>query len=149
MQAAIDRTDPPSTNDGLEQLLKVINHNFNFCKKINVNMELLLSNMAWMATYGIIISVPQLVLTLLANTKTATKSEYGYEFCSAMHVIRKKYTYNHVHVATSLQIIFLELAGANRPRVLKIAPAPCAGMVHSVAGLVSFFTSMMDETAPT
>jgi hypothetical protein len=37
------------------------------------------------------------MLILLANIKTATKSNNGREFCSAMHAIRKKYTYNHVH----------------------------------------------------
>jgi hypothetical protein len=47
-----------------------------------------------MATYGIVIGIPQLTLTLSANIKTATKADYGCEFCSAMHAIRKKYTYN-------------------------------------------------------
>jgi hypothetical protein len=106
MQVAIDGADRLSTNEVLEQLLEVINHTFNFCKKISVNMELLQSNAAQMATYGITIGVPQLVLTLSANIETATKSKYGYEFRSAMHAIRKKYTYNHVHDAASLQTIF-------------------------------------------
>ncbi len=63
-----------------------------------------------MATYGIVIGIPQLTLTLLANIETATKSDYGREFCSAMHAIHKKYTYNHVHDAMSLQTILTELA---------------------------------------
>jgi hypothetical protein len=46
MKSAIDGTNQPSTNDVLKQLLKVINHNFNFCKKISINMELMQSNMA-------------------------------------------------------------------------------------------------------
>ncbi len=132
MQAAIDRADHPSTNDVLEQLLKVITHTFSFCKKIIVNMELLQSNAAQMATYGIIISTPQLVLTLLANIKTATKSKYSHKFCLAMHAIHKKYPYNHVHDATSLQTILMELAGADRVRVLKDAP----GLVLILAGSV-------------
>jgi hypothetical protein len=41
-----------------------------------------------------------------------------------MHAIRKKYTYNHVHDATSPQFILKELVGANGERVLKDAPAP-------------------------
>ena len=41
MQAAIDRADCPLTKDVMEQLLEVINHTFDFCKKISVNMELL------------------------------------------------------------------------------------------------------------
>jgi hypothetical protein len=96
-----------------------------------------------MATYGIVIGIPQLRLTLLANIKTATKSDYGREFCSAMHTICKKYTYNHVHDATSLQTILMELAGAFGVRALKDAPAPNAETAHSVATSVSFLNSMM------
>ncbi len=57
-----------------------------------------------MATYGVVIGIPQLMLTLLANIKInlATTSDYGCEFCLAMHAIRKKYMYNHVHDATLL-----------------------------------------------
>ena len=102
MQAAINGADHPSTNDVLEQLFEVINHTFNFCKKISINMELLQSNAAQMAMYGIVIGVPQLVLTLLSNIKTTNKADYGHEFFLAMHAICKKYTFNHVHDATSL-----------------------------------------------
>jgi hypothetical protein len=80
MKAAINGANQPSTNDVLEQLLEVINHTFNFCKKVSVNMELMQSNTARMATYGIVIGIPQLTLTLLANIKTATKSDYGRKF---------------------------------------------------------------------
>jgi len=114
MKVAIDGADRPSTNDVLEQLLQVINHTFNFRKKVSVNMELMQSNAVRMATYGIVIGIPQLMLTLLANIKMATKSDYGCAFRSAMHAICKKYTYNHVHDATLLQTILTELAGADR-----------------------------------
>ncbi len=80
MQVAIVGADQPSTNDVLGQLLEVINHTFNFCKKVSVNMGLMQSNTARMATYGIVIGIPQLMLTLLANIKTATKSDCGREF---------------------------------------------------------------------
>jgi hypothetical protein len=144
MQVAINGANRLLTNDVLEQLLEMINHTFDFCKKIRVNMELLQSNAARMATYGITIGVPQLVLMLLVNIKTATKSKYGHKFRSAMHAIYKKYTYNHVHNAASLQTILTELAGADRVRVLKDAPTPSARTAHSVANLVSFLHSMMD-----
>jgi hypothetical protein len=143
MKVAIDGADRLTTNDVLEQLLEVINHPFDFRKKVRVNMELMQSNAARMATYGIVIGIPQLTLTLLANIKTATKSDYGREFRSAMHAIRKKYAYNHVHDATSLQTILTELAGADGVRALRDAPAPNAGTAHSVAKLVSFLNSMM------
>jgi hypothetical protein len=80
MAAAIDGADQPSTTNVLEQLLEVINHTFDFRKKVSVNMELMQSNAARMATYGIAISIPQLTLTLIANIKNATKAKYGRKF---------------------------------------------------------------------
>jgi hypothetical protein len=85
------------------------------------------------------------MLMLLANIEMATKSDYGHEFCSAMHTICKKYTYNHVHDAASLQIILKELAGADGVRVLKDAPALRAGTAHLVAKSVSYLQVMMDR----
>jgi hypothetical protein len=145
MKVAINRADRLSTNDVLEQVFKVFNHTFHFCKKVSVNMELMQSNAARMATYGIVIGIPQLTLTLLANIKTATKSDYGREFCLAMHAIRKKYGYNHVHDATSLQTILMELAGADGVRALKDAPAPNATTGRSVANSISFLNTMMNN----
>jgi hypothetical protein len=127
MKVAIDGADQPTTNDVLAQLLEVINHPFHFCKKVSVNMELMQLNAARMATYGIVIRIPQVTLTLMANIETTTKSDYGREFRSAMHAIRKKYAYNHVHNATSLQTILTELVGANGVRALRDAPASNAG----------------------
>ncbi len=80
MKVAINGADRPSTNDVLEQLLEVINHTFDFCKKVSINMELMQRNAAQMATNGIVIDIPQLTLTLLANIETATISDYGREF---------------------------------------------------------------------
>jgi hypothetical protein len=144
MKVAINGADRPSTNDVLEQLLEVINHTFDFCKKVSINMELVQLNAACMATYGIVIGIPQLMLTLLVNIETATKSDCGRKFHSAMHAIRKKYTYNHMHDVTLLQTILTELAGADGVRALKDAPAPNAGTAHSVADSVSFLNTMMN-----
>ncbi len=36
MKSAIDGANQPPTNNVLEQLLEVINHNFDFCKKVSV-----------------------------------------------------------------------------------------------------------------
>jgi hypothetical protein len=143
MKVAINGADRPTTNNMLEQLIEVINHPFDFRKKVSVNMELMQSNAARMAMYGIVIGIPQLTLTLLANIETATKSDYGCEHRSAMHTISKKYAYNHVHDATLLQTILTELAGADRVRALRDAPAPNTGTAHSVANSVSFLNSMI------
>jgi hypothetical protein len=145
MKSAINGANQPSTNNLLEQLLEVINHNIDFCKKVSINMESMQSNVAQMATYGIVIGIPQLMLTLLANIETATKSNYGGEFCSAMHAKWKKYTYNHVHNTTLLQFILKELAGASRVGVPKDAPAPGTGTAHLVAESVSYLQAMMGE----
>ncbi len=48
MAAAIDGANQPSTTDVLEQLLEVINHTFDFQKKVSVNMELMQLNAARM-----------------------------------------------------------------------------------------------------
>jgi hypothetical protein len=80
MAAAINGTNQPSTTNVLEQLLEVINHTFDFRKKVSTNMELMQSNAARMATYGIAISIPQLTLTLIANIENATKAMYGCKF---------------------------------------------------------------------
>jgi hypothetical protein len=66
-----------------------------------------------------------------------------------MLAIHKKYTYNHVHDATSLQDIMKELAGADGVRELKDAPAPGTGTAHPVANSVSHLSSMMDADTDT
>ncbi len=129
----------------MKQLLKDINLSFNFCKKISINMEPMQSNAAQMAIYDIVIGIPQLMLTLLANIETATKFNYGREFHLAMHAIRKKYTYNHVHDATLLQFILKELAGTDGVRVLKDTPAPGTGTVHLVTKSVSYLQAKMGK----
>jgi hypothetical protein len=144
LQVAINAADRPSTNDVLELLMKVINHTFDFRKKVSINMELMQSNAARMATYSIFVGILQHMLTLLANIKTAAKSNYGLKFCSAMHAIRKKYTYNHVHDAMLLQVILMELVEADGVRILKDTPAPSTGAAHSVTDSVSYLQAVMD-----
>ncbi len=85
------------------------------------------------------------MLRLLANIETATKSNYGREFCLAMHAIPKKYTYNHMHDTTLLQFILKELAGTNGVHVLKDAPAPGTGTAHLIAESVSYLQAMMSK----
>jgi hypothetical protein len=111
MAAAINGANRPSTTGVLEQLLEVINHTFDFQKKVSVNMELMQLNAARMATYGIAISIPQLTLTLIANIENATKTEYGREFQLAMQAIRKKI---HVQPCTRCHLTAGYYEGAGR-----------------------------------
>ena len=69
-----------------------------------------------MATYGIVVGIPQLTLTLLTNIEMTTKSNCVREFCSAMHTM---------HDVTSLQAILTELAGADGVRTLKDDAKTC------------------------
>jgi hypothetical protein len=46
MKLAINGANQSFTNYVLEQLLEVINHNFDFCKKVSFNMALIQSNAA-------------------------------------------------------------------------------------------------------
>jgi hypothetical protein len=85
------------------------------------------------------------MLMLLANIETATKSNYGLEFCSAMHAIRKKYTFNNVHDTTLLQFILKELLGADGIRVIKDALALGTGTAHLVVKSVSYLQAIMGE----
>ena len=81
MKAATKGAYRPTATDVLEQVIEDIHHPFDFRKKVSVNMELMQSNTARMATYGIVIGIPQLTLTLrLANIETSCKAEYGREF---------------------------------------------------------------------
>jgi hypothetical protein len=129
----------------LEQLIEVINHTFNFCKNVSINMELMQLNAAQMAMYSIVVGNPQLTLTLLTNIKMAAKSSYGLKFHAAMHAICKKNTCNHVHNGTALKVTLMEPVGANGVRVLKDAPAPSTGAVHSIAYSISYLHAMMDN----
>jgi hypothetical protein len=84
MQAAIDGANPLATTNMHVQLLDVINHTSDLCKKVSVNMELMQNNTAHMAVYSIAISIPQMTLTLLVNIEIATKAEYSHKFHLAM-----------------------------------------------------------------
>jgi hypothetical protein len=67
LQSAINGTDRPSTNGMLEQLIKVINHTFDFRKKVSINMKQMQLNAAQMATYSVLVGILQLTLTLMPN----------------------------------------------------------------------------------
>jgi hypothetical protein len=70
-------------------------------------------------------------------------------FDQQCRLFTKKYTYNHVHDATSLQDILKELTGADGVRELNNAPAPGTGTAHSVADMVSYLSAMMDADTDT
>ena len=82
--------------------------------------------------FGIKPAKPELTLILLANIHHAKEQEWGQEFCAAMSAIQKKYSYDHVHDATSMSFILNELAGADELRAMKLAPAPNTSKANAV-----------------
>jgi hypothetical protein len=99
-------------------------------------MELVQNLANRMSAYGIEVGTPLIVLMLLANIKTATKHEYGWEFQSAMLSIRTKYAYNYKHDKVLLKVIMTELAKTDSVRTLKDTPAPGIATANSVADTI-------------
>ena len=124
MQTAIDGANRPPATDVLTQLLEAINFVFDFCKKISANVEGLQALTARMKSYGIEVSTPTIMLTLMANIKVAAREDFGREFHPALQNICVKYAYSYTHDDASLKDILQELAKADLVRTLKDAPVP-------------------------
>jgi hypothetical protein len=62
-----------------------------------------------------------------------------------MAAIRKKYTYDHVHDATSLAFILKELEGADELRTMKLAPAPNSNKANAVSKYRSILLGANDS----
>ena len=62
----------------------------------------------------------------MANITKAAKSRWGREFKIAISTIKKTYTYDYVHNATSMTKLLAECAEADSARNLRDAPAPGA-----------------------
>ena len=75
---------------------------------------------------------PELTLIILTNIHYAKEQTWGNEFRAAMATIRKQYTYDYVHNATSMKFILKELAGADELRNMKLAPAPNVNKANAV-----------------
>jgi hypothetical protein len=62
-----------------------------------------------------------------------------------MAAIRKTYNYNHVHDATLMAFILKELAGADKLRTMKLAPAPNTSKANTVAKCKSILQNANDS----
>ena len=88
-------------------------YDFDFRNPIKHRMAQLKTMATRFKPFGINPAKPDLTLILLANIHHAKEQEWGQEFCAAMSEIWKKYSYDHVHDATSMAYILKELAGAD------------------------------------
>ena len=94
-----------------------------------------------MKMYGIKVSTPQIVLTLMVNIEVAAQEDFGREFRPALQNIHAKYMYSHTHDNASLKDILQELAKADSFRTLKDAPAPgTANAVTTYDGIHQHWT---------
>ena len=82
--------------------------------------------------FGITPAKPELTIILLANIHHAKEQEWGQEFCAAMSAIQNMYSYDPVHDATLMAYILKELAGADKLRAMKLAPAPNSNKANTV-----------------
>ena len=86
-----------------------------------------------------------MTLILLANIHHAKEQDWGQEFRAAMAAIQKTYSYDHVHDATSLAYILKELAGADKLRAMKLAPAPNSSKANAVGKYISILRNTNDS----
>ena len=98
-------------------------------------------------SFGINPAKPELTLILLANIHHAKEQEWRQEFCATMSAIWKKYSYDHVHDATSMAYILKELAGADKLRAMKLAPAPNLSKANAVGKYPSILRVQMTAGA--
>ena len=112
------------TMDVHEKFLEVITYNFDFHKKMAINLEALRAMAAKMATYGIAISDVQLMLVVFTNINSSMAHEYGCGFRPAMAAIRKLFRYKHVHTMNSLKTFTKELGSADGVCDMKSATSP-------------------------
>jgi hypothetical protein len=140
MKLAIDGADRPSTNNVLEQLLKVI---LDFCKKVSINHG---ADVIKRGTNG---NVWYHHWYPTAHAHAVGQYQDGHQIqlwpqILLGHACHPQRT-TMVHDATLLQIILKELAGNNGVQVLNDAPAPGTGTAHLVAKLVSYLQAMLRE----
>ena len=74
------RADRLMTVDIHEKLLEVFTSDFDFSKETSINLESLRTTAAKMATYGITIPKPQIVLVIFTNIKCAMHHDYRRNF---------------------------------------------------------------------
>ena len=83
-------------------LNEMYQYDFDFRKPIKHSMAQLKTMATRLKPFGITPGEPELTLILLANIHHLKEQDWGQEFRAAMAAIRKTYSYDHVHDATSL-----------------------------------------------
>ena len=77
MKVVINNADQPTNRSLNKVLIKIMQHRFNFQKKITQNVEGLKTEMTHLESLGIEITAPQVVTIILSNVEGTTKHEWG------------------------------------------------------------------------
>ena len=109
-----------------------------------VNVERLRSQAAKSNGYGVKVGEDVIVLIIIANIEWAASQEWGGEFRNAMQFIRREFTYNKVHDASSCFDIMKFLAAVNEARNLRKAKSP-SGMENAVKEVLNSLGALVDS----
>ena len=131
-QLAFDNAVRPEVDDVLELLIELYQYDMDFRLPIKHSVAQIKTMATKLKPFGITPGEPELTLIILANIHYAKEQTWGNEFRAAMATIRKQYTYDYVHNATSMKFILKELAGADELRNMKLAPAPNVNKANAV-----------------
>ena len=131
-QLAFDNAIRPEVDDVLDTLVEMYQFDFDLRLPIKHNVAQLKTMATKLKPFGINPGEPELTLIILANIHYAKEQVWGHEFRAAMAAIRKNYNYDHIHDATSMAFIVKELAGADKLRNMKLAPAPNVNKANAV-----------------
>ena len=143
-------TAHPATTTILDALVKLLQLQFDFRKRVSTNVELLQVKNTKVKAFGLEATEAQIVLTVMANVENAAEQGYGRAFRAPLEAIRNKYAYYHKHEVTSLKDVLDLLATADTHRRMRDATAPTElqanALSSTLAALRGLFLDPDDAT---
>ena len=122
--AVMQAADRPRVREVRQQMVDALATKFNFQQSFADNVTVLRARIARLAAYGIAINEDVVATIILAEADEAAREPWGREIETAADKIRLRFGYDHVHDATSVNVILTELAAADGVRNLMRAPTP-------------------------
>lgn len=132
--------------DVLAGAVAALQWRFDHRRHYSENVVNLRAALAKLKRSGVEIGEDVVATIILADAETASKERWGREIANALDTIRGVYAHNHVHNATSVRAILVELARADAIRSLKAAPAPVdEELAHAVVQQLIFDDDTSDD----
>jgi hypothetical protein len=144
MRAVIKGAECPATIKVCKIYVSLCSTKFDFRIKMVVNVERLRSQAAKSKGYGVKVGEDVIVLIIISNVEWAASQDWGGEFCNAMQSIRREFTYNKVHDASSCLNIMKFLVAADEARDLRKAKWP-SGMANAVEEGLNYLGALVDS----